>query len=265
MLCEQCKVPTHIIDDPSNGCYVCTECGLVVSEVYTEDESWFDKSLGQMSHESKSPFQIATQKFRGTSYTTFFSTQDNHQIKLVHFNKRFQLIAQSFSDMSESVLEGARTLYLSIEGKTSMKGRNLDYIICALIIISAKQHSRVIDTSVFDKEHETEIIKSIAFTEEALGVKQVICNPEETVFADAEIESHIVQFCSHYPQIGRRARRDIIKLIPKTEFIMRKKNAVAAALIIHHLRDRSMIKDLSMRFSLSDTTIRSALKDLKKV
>lgn len=264
MICERCNVATFIVDDPSNGCHVCTECGLVVSGIYTEDEAWFDKNTEHMSHEYTNPFQLAMQKSHNVSYKMFFCMQDTHQMKLVNFHKRFQEVSHSFQDLPESIFEDAKTLYLSIEGKTNMKGRNLDLIICALIFVSAKKNRMAINTCIFGREYEYEIIKNIQFVEDALHIKHDISNPEETTYYDKEIESYIVQYCTHFPEIKRRTRCDILKLIPKTECIMRKKNAIAAALIVYHLGDTSIIKALAQKFTLSDATIRAVLNDLKK-
>lgn len=261
MSCERCLVSTYIVADPQNGGYVCTECGLVASGQYMEDYVCFDHSTGRASHEYISPFQLNAQKDSRISNSMFYSMQDPHQMKLVNFNTRFTAIADEiFSDFPDALLDHAKSLYLLIEDHTSMKGRNLDLIICSLIYISAKSHNRAMNLNMLGRGNEKDLLKCVRFLEEALNVKHCVSNSE---YSDREIESYIMQYCETFHDMPRRTRCDIIKLIPKTEFIMRKKNSIAAALIIYHMKDNSLIKTLSTRFCLSDTTIRSVLRELK--
>lgn len=264
MICERCQVQTHIIDDPANGCYVCTECGLVTSDQYMEDDAWFDKGSERISHEECTPFQIPTHKPKSVSNKMFFSMQDPHQIKLVHFNKRFNAIAEHFPDFPDVILNEAKCMYLSLEKNTSLKGRNLDYIICAFIYLSAQRNNRALELNIFGKEYVNEILKSVQFVQEKLNITSMVLDPDSGVYQDKEIESYIFQFCNGFPELNRRIRCDILKLIPKTQYIMRKKSAIAAGLIVYHLSDMSLIKTLSSRHCLSDTTIRAVIKDLKK-
>ena len=65
--CEHCKVPDFLVVDSSNGVYVCTECGLVASDMIDED-SFYDNSTGHMSHETCGSFQLTMRKLMLSLY-----------------------------------------------------------------------------------------------------------------------------------------------------------------------------------------------------
>ena len=147
----------------------------------------------------------------------------------------------------------------------SMKGRNLDFIICALIYISGTKHNNALDIKIFGKEYEKDIRGYIKFIEELMNDKTIIKDPEKEVYKDVLLDSYVTKYSKSVYGLNRRLIADIRKLIPMTQFIMRKKEIVAVALIVYYKNDTSLIKKLSKEYCLSDISIRSAIRELKEI
>jgi transcription initiation factor TFIIIB Brf1 subunit/transcription initiation factor TFIIB len=263
MSCKHCLTDIYIIDDYSNGCVLCTNCGLVDSSFLCLDEAVFDKSTEHMSHsitsELDAQFQLSTAKMKTQSNVSFFSCQDPHTLKLMNFNRRFERIFQA-TQLHESVSTDAKLMYLDFEKKQSLKGRNLDFMICAFIFIVCQKKDYAMNIKLFGEEFTTDIMKCVKFIEEKNKVVNIV-KEKEKVFHDNAIESFIRKY-SKIVNINRKMTQEIVKLIPKAEFVMRKKEIIAIALIIYFQKNNKLIKLLAKECCISDLAIKSALRDL---
>jgi transcription initiation factor TFIIIB Brf1 subunit/transcription initiation factor TFIIB len=259
MLCDKCKTDIYIIEDYSNGCNVCTECGLIASECIVSDQAFFDKSIDRMSHSVSKP-----SKFTGIRNSLHYETQDKHEMKLIIFNKKFHIIFDSLN-LHESVGTNAKFMYNEIEKNNNLKGKNEEIVICALIYMSAINNKYAIDIpTLFVEEAEEEIRKMVKFIEEKIGIKEIFEEPvEELRFFDEELRTYICKFCK-FANISNEMTYDIIKMIPKTEYIMRKKKIVAIALIVYTKNnDKILLKKLSKEYHVSDLAVKSAIRDIE--
>ena len=200
MICQKCKTDRFLLDDVTNGCIVCTECGLIAIEQLLSDEPYFDKDTEQMSHSITSKFQLSSKKFKNQSFVSFFSTQDSHTLKLMHFHKRFEYIFNCMK-IHESLGADAKMLYLDFENHHSLKGHNLDYMICGFIYIACKKKSCPINIKDFGEEYSKYILKSINFIENTFKEVKLIEKPKET-FHDKEIESFMMDTLSAFELKG---------------------------------------------------------------
>jgi len=263
MICERCNTDRFLLDDYSNGYSVCTGCGLVASEYLYSEEAFFDKSIERMSHsmtnELESQFQLSTSKMKNQSNISFFSTQDPHTLKLMNFNKKFKHIFEA-CQLHESIAVESKHMYLDFEKNHSLKGRNMELMICAFIFMVCQKNNYAMNIKLFGEEYITDIMKCVKFIEESNNIVQVIEEPTE-VFHDNQIESFIRKY-SKIVDINRKMTQDIIKLIPKAEFIMRKKEIIAIALIVFYKNNKSIIKILSKECCVSELAIKSALREI---
>ena len=266
MMCEKCNTDKYILDDVSNGCCVCTECGLVATSHLCSEEAFFDKSTERMSHSVSngldSHFQLDTLKMNNVNNITFFSTQDQHKLKMMNFNQKFERVFQA-TQLHESVGSDAKYLYIDFEKKHSFKGRNIEFVICAFIFIAAKMKNHAINVSLFGREYETDIMKCVKFIEEKRKDVIVIKKPIECQkFHDKDIESFIRKYCK-LVDINKKMTQDIIKTIHKAEFIMRKKEIIAIALIVSYKKKcKYVMKKLAKESCVSELAIKSSLREL---
>ena len=263
MHCKKCQTEHFLLDDYENGCTVCTNCGLIASECLLVEEAVFDKSTEHMSHSMtnhlESQFQLPTAKMAHQSNVSFFSTQDPHTLKLIHFNKRFRQIFDA-CQLHESIETESKFLYLDFEKKNSMKGRNMEIMICAFIYIVCQKQNYAMNIKLFGDDYTTEIMKCVRFIEERTQVIKIVEEPPK-VFHDNQIEAFIRKY-SRIVGINRKMTQDIVKMIPKAEFIMRKKEIIAIALIAYYKKNKSFVKTLSKEFCISELAIKAALRDL---
>lgn len=263
MSCSRCNTSTYLLDDFTNGCIVCTNCGNVVNNVLCIDEAFYDKAADCMSHsltnELDSKFQLSTAKLKSQSNVSFFSHQDAHTLKLVHFKKRFDCIFQA-TQLHESISTEARLMYLDFESKYSLKGRNLDIVICAFIFMACQKKQYAMNIKIFGEEFITDIMKCVKFIEESTNVIKIVEAPS-TVFHDDQIEAFIRKYAK-FVNINRKFTQEIVKLIPKAEFIMRKKEIIAVALIAYYKKDKTIVKALSKECCISELAIKTALREI---
>ena len=263
MICERCNTGRYLLDDYTNGCSVCTECGMVANEHLCSEEAFFDKATERMSHsmsnELESKFQLPTAKLKNQSNVSFFSSQDSHTLKLMNFNKKFKCIFEA-CQLHDSIETEAKYMYLDFETKHSMKRRNMDIMICAFIFIACQKKNYAMNIKLFGEEHSTDIMKCVKFIEEISQTIKIVEEPS-TVFHDDQIEAFIRKY-SKIVGINRRMTQDIIKLIPKAEFIMRKKEIIAIALIAYYKKNNFVVKTLSKECCISELAIKSALREL---
>lgn len=263
MYCQNCNTERFVLDDYTNGCSVCTNCGLIANEYLLLDEAIFDKSTDCMSHSSvnqlETQFQLPTAKMKHQSNVSFFSSQDPHTLKLMNFNKKFKQIFDA-CQLHESIETEAKLLYLEFEKKESMKGRNIDFMICAFIFIVCQKKNYAMNIKLFGEEFTTDIMNCVKFIEESRKIINVIEAPTD-VFHDPQVEAFIRKY-SRIVGINRKMTQDIVRLIPKAEFIMRKKEIIAIALIAYYKKNKTMVKTLSKEFCVSELAIKSALREL---
>jgi len=263
MSCQRCNTNIYLLDDFTNGCSVCSNCGNVVNNSLCLDEATYDKSTECMSHSMtnhlESQFQLPTAKMKHQSNVSFFSSQDPHTLKLMNFNKKFKQIFNA-CQLHESIETEAKLLYLDFEKKESMKGRNMDFMVCAFIYIVCQKKNYAMNIKLFGEEFITDIMSCVKFIEESSNIVHVIEAPSD-VFHDAQIEAFIRKY-SIIIGINRRMIQEIVKLIPKAEFIMRKKEIIAIALIAYYKKNKPIIKTLSKEFCVSELAIKSALREI---
>lgn len=263
MSCQRCKTDRFLLDDYTNGCSVCTNCGLISNEYLLIEDAVFDKSTDCMSHsmtnELDTQFQLPMAKIKHQSNVSFFSSQDPHTLKLMNFNKKFKQIFDA-CQLHESIETEAKLLYLEFEKKHSMKGRSLDFMICAFIFISCQKKNYAMNMKLFGEEYTTDIMNCVKFIEENTKAVNVIEAPSD-IFHDAHIEAFIRKY-SRIVGINRRMTQEIVKLIPKAEFIMRKKEIIAIALIAYYKKNKTVVKTLSKEFCVSELAIKAAIREL---
>ena len=177
----------------------------------------------------------------------------------MNFKKRFEIIFQA-TQLHDSIGTDSKLLYLDFEKKYSFKGHNLDFIICAFIFIACKNKNYAMNIKLFGEEKITSIMNCVKFIEESMNIIHVIEAPPE-IFHDAQIEAFIRKY-SKIVDINRKITQDIIKLIPKAEFIMRKKEIVALALIAYYKKNKTIVKILAKECCVSELAIKSALREL---
>jgi len=229
------------LDDHGQGCYVCTECGLVASGLFIADEAFFDKSIESMSH---------TEVFENNT-------------KLLKFKNSFDLIFDKLG-LHDCIKNYAQDLYVMFEKDHTFKGRNINLIICAFIYIAGKANNYAINAHIFGKEYEKDVMQNVKFIENTLKIKTEVKEPEKT-FTDKDIEAFICKYITLIPEANKKMKFDIIKLIPLTEFVMRKKEVTAIALIIYYKKDKRLLKTLSQGSGISELAIKSALRDIDEL
>jgi transcription initiation factor TFIIIB Brf1 subunit/transcription initiation factor TFIIB len=265
VLCDHCKTDEYLVQDIGGGCEVCTECGLVAIDYIISDEAVFDKAINTMSNsmttELDTMFSLPTAKIHDTSNITFFVTQDQHKLKLMKFNSKFNELFEQLQ-LHESIRIDAKYMYLEFEKNHSFKGQNIEIVICAFIYMSAKKNNYAVNVKMlFDSDFETDIMNTVNVIEEKLNIVKKIVIED---FHDKDIESFICKF-SKLINLSRKMTRDVIKMIPQAEFIMRKKEIIAVALIIKYKNNNKLIKVFSKEFCISDLAIKSALRELNNV
>lgn len=256
MNCERCLTHKYLREDELNGYTVCTNCGLVLNEHMISDEATWDKSNECMSHSFCDEFSLPTQKVKGKSYLSFFTTQDPHTLKLMAFNKKFNRMFE-YLEINESLREEARNKYLECERKMTFKGRNMEYVIGAFIYIAAKKTNFPIDVKTLGDE--IEVMKCVKFIEQ--GGDQVNIEKPKEVYEDKDIVAYIRKY-GGCVGLNRKVVQDIIKLIPKAQYLMRKKEVIAASLIIYHLNDKCLLSKLVKTSGISPNAIKSTLQEL---
>ena len=114
---------------------------------------------------------------------------------------------------------------------------------------------------LFGEEYITDIMKCVKFIEESNNCVELIVE-QKNAFHDNQIEAFIRKF-SKILNFNRKMTQDIIKLIPKAEFIMRKKDVVAVALILFYKNEKVILKVLSKECCISELAIKSAIRELQ--
>ena len=267
MTCEQCKTDRFIKMDYSGGCYVCTECGLIANDHLISDEAYFDNSTESMSHTVRSQpiddlFGLPTMKPKFTDNVTFFCTQDQHQLKLMKFNTIFTRVFQE-SCLNEVIGIEAKYMYLEFEKVHNFKGRKMELCVCAFIFIAAKKKNYAMNVKIFGKELETDIMKCVKFIEENTNnvVKKIEDPDTSRVFQDKDIEAFVRKY-SRVADITRKMTQEVVNMIYKAEFIMRSKEIVAIALLVHYTKNNRLIKVLSREYCVSELAVKSALREI---
>ena len=256
MLCKQCNMVDYMIEDTTNGCYVCTNCGEVLNETLISDEAMYDKSTDDWSHSyckdmktMHGAYNYATKDPQMVQFENFMKTyeeiQDYHQRQIPEFLERYVIIQ-----------------YEKFKEKFSMQGRCLIDMIYAFIVITSRNHSIVMPFII-----TPEISKCVKAIEQNVEQPQeVILNPAANEFYDRDIEM-IIQKYHHLAELKKNNLSDIFKLISKTEFIMRSKDIVALGIIVVYKKsknERHWIKILAKEACVSELAIKASVRDIKK-
>ena len=262
MDCSHCNTSSYVRDDPANGCCVCTNCGLIVVATYFNEGPTYDKATESFSNSVVDDmFSLNCAKFKRQSNVSFFSQQDSRQLKRMKFSSRFNSLFRSLQ-LHDSLKTKSLDMYLNFEKNHTFKGRNLDHIIPAFIYIVAKDINYSLDIHIFGKHLQHDIMKSVNFILDTLHILQPIIHPSSS-FTDNDIESYILSF-SKLVGINRKISWQIIKTIHLVEFIMRKKEILAIALIIHFFNDFNLLKPLSKATGFNSAAIKSAILDISQ-
>ena len=261
MNCENCETERYIYEDQENGCLVCTNCGLVANGVLISDEAVWDKSTESMTNSYCDKFSLPMQKMKGMSYTSYFINQDQHTLKLMNFNKKLNEIFNRFK-INESLRTDVQNLYVDCESKVSFKGRNMEVIICSFVYIVAKRRNYPIDVRVFG--NESEVMKSVKFIKEDIYKENELIEEVGEVYYDADIEAYNRKYANCL-QIERKVIQSILKLIPKAQYLMRKKEIIAASLIVVYYNDNKMISKIANEMKLAAGAIKSTIEELNEV
>jgi len=260
MYCSHCKTSQFVRDDPTNGCYVCTSCGLVVVSTYFDESPTFDKANDSFSNSVVSdPFSLNCTKLKRQSNISFFSQQDPNQLKRMKFSGRFNSIFNSFQ-LHDSLKTKSLAMYLDFEKYHNFKGRNLNHIVPAFIYIASKDIHYSLDVLIFGQHLQHDIMKSVTFIQDTLLLHKPV-QPPNDIFTDSDIESFILSY-SKFINVNRSISWQIIKSIHLVQFIMRKKEILAIALIVHFFNDTNLIKPLSSATGFNINAIKAALQDL---
>lgn len=261
MSCSHCQTSQFVRDDSENGCCVCTNCGLVCISTYFDERPSFDKASDTFNFPVTSdPFSLNCVKLKSQSNIAFFSQQDSQQLKRMKFNSRFNSIFTNLQ-LHDSLKSKSLALYLDFEKQHNFKGRNLDHVIPAFIYIAAKHLNYSLDVHIFGKHLQHDIMKSVNFISDSLHIHPHIVKPSSS-FIDHDIESYIISFSSLI-NIDRTISWQIVKSIHLVQFIMRKKEVLAIALIVHFLNDLTLIKSLSTLTGFNTNAIKAALVDIQ--
>ena len=262
--CTQCNTSLFIIDDRENGCYVCTNCGMVPVTTYFDENPSFDQSIQAYSHSVvNDQFSLNCAKLKRQSNISFFSQQDSQQLKRMKFSSRFNSIFNNLQ-LHDSLKTSSLAMYLDFEKQHTFKGRNLDHIIPAFIYIAAKNINYSIDVFIFGQHLQHDIMKSVTFISDTLHLHQSVQKPSILPFSDKDIEAFILSY-SKLVNINRKISWKIIKNIHLVEFIMRKKEVLAIALIVHFMNNKLLIKQLSSLTGFSINSIHLALQNINNI
>lgn len=259
MNCEKCQTDRYIYDDEVNGCTVCTNCGLIANGLLICEESTWDKSMDCMTHSLCDKFSLPMQKMKGVSYRSFFINQDPYTLKLMNFNKKLNIIFNSLN-INESIREDVKNMYIECESKISFKGRNMDVIICSFIYIVAKKKNFPIDVKIFG--NDSEVMRNVKFLKENMNESVEVVKPNEELYYDADIEAYIRRY-ANILQIERTVIQSILKHIHKAQYLMRKKEIIAASIIVLYYDDPKMILRIAKIAQLAPGAIKSTIEELK--
>ena len=174
------------------------------------------------------------------------------------FSGRFNSIFNRFQ-LHESLKTKSLAMYLDFEKLHNFKGRNLDHIVPAFIYIASKDINYSLDIHIFGKHLQHDIMKSVTFIQDTLLLHKPIQLPNY-IFTDSDIESFILSF-SKLIHIDRKISWQIIKSVHLVQFIMRKKEILAIALIVHFFNNLDLIKPLSTATGFNINAIKAALRD----
>ena len=261
MNCEQCQTGLYIFDDEENGCSVCRSCGLIVNGILMCEESTWDKSMNCMTHSHCDKFSLPMQKMKGMSYTSFFINKDQHTLKLMNFNKKLNNIVNCFS-INDALREDVQNMYVECESKLNFKGRNMDVIICSFIYIVAKRRNYPIDVRIFG--NDSEIMKNVKFIKENMYTDAEIVKPDSEVYYDADIEAYVRRYAGLL-EIERRVIQSILKLINKAKYLMRKKEIIAASLIVIYFDDITIVSKIAKIAKLAPGAIKSTIEEMNEI
>jgi transcription initiation factor TFIIIB Brf1 subunit/transcription initiation factor TFIIB len=263
-MCKQCKTDQYTIEDTANGNYVCTACGLVDSGTVFVSTPAFDGEMNTWSnYETHNVFSLNTQKPNQVKNVTFYTTQNQRDLKLLKFNKRFNECFHSLQ-LPEPVGECAKDLYLIYERKHSCKGRSMDCMVYAFIQLAAEKKSYGLNLEKYLGSCQARKVNRYAkmiqgFTQTQT---QTPCQVEAR-FKDEEIESFVCQYATKIG-MSRQEKYQVIKHITKAEFILRKKETIAIALLVKFKDgDKSILKILSAHTGIKEQSIELVMKELK--
>lgn len=238
MNCENCKTDIFIIHDTVNGTYVCRECGLVVSEFSIVDEATFDKATNNWTHEL--PEFILSGCYGIGEY----------------FHKKLQELLPPLQ-LPDCIEHDVMLFHDEFLKKYSMQGRSTENMIYAYIVIASKNRKSIINFVV-----NADIMECIKFLNSTGILPQ---SPEENPMidenTDPQMEGHIKRF-TYALNMKKEDISAIIKMIPMTKLVMRKKEIIAIGLIVIYTKKNKLVKELSKKYGLTESSIKAAMKDI---
>jgi transcription initiation factor TFIIIB Brf1 subunit/transcription initiation factor TFIIB len=177
----------------------------------------------------------------------------------MNFNKKLNRIFNSLN-INESIREDVKNMYIECESKISFKGRNMDVIICSFIYIVAKKKNFPIDVKIFG--NDSEVMRNVKFLKENMNESVEVVKPNEELYYDADIEAYIRRY-ANILQIERIVIQSILKHIHKAQYLMRKKEIIAASIIVLYYDDPKMILRIAKIAQLAPGAIKSTIEELK--
>ena len=178
----------------------------------------------------------------------------------MNFNKKVNDVFASFN-INESMREDVKNLYVEYESKVNFKGRNMRMIVCSLVYIIAKKRNYPIDVRIFG--NEMEVMRNVKFLKEKMKEEGEVVKTSEEIYYDADIEGYIRRYAGML-QIERKVVQSILKHIHKAKYLMRKKEIIAASIIVLYYDDPKMISNIAKMAQLAPGAIKSTVEELNR-
>jgi len=223
-----------IICDYSQGCFICKECGFVQKDSVTDYS--YNQNIEQPDIDKRKSLFYTVFENLFSQFSLIFSIAIENDAKMLY---------------EEYCLKAVRQCLLH--------GKNMEYMVYAFIYVSAENNNFPVTLEfITDPKIVKKLLKKcINEVKSTIGCKKEISRE----YGDRQLESFIVKYCNML-QYTKRMTRDIIKLIPKTEFILRKKDIVACGLIVFYKNNKSLIKPVSQVTCVSELAIKRVFNEL---
>ena len=236
MACNHCKTDMCMIE--SDGGYVCTNCGLVSTDVVFDDKPYFDKQ---------------TDAWHGTWNNVFISQ------KTKRFNATFDDVFAPLN-LPDVIGDNAKWYYTSYTDKRTCQGQRLPVMTRAFIGLSLLQNKYAIPFDlVCGEENANAVRKAMEHINRVLGLN-----------VDLSVNDGLVSCIYQYAQhigVSRQYIQAIIKTIPLAAHVFRKIEIKAAALVVISTaktdKDTAKrLKDISSTFGIAETSIKVAIREI---
>ena len=106
-----------------------------------------------------------------------------------------------------------------------------------------------------------EVMKNVKFLNEKMNEGVEVVKPTEEIYYDADIEAYIRRYADIL-QIERKVVQSILKHIHKAKYLMRKKEIIAASIIVLYYDDPKMISKIAKIAQLAPGAIKSTVEEL---